>query len=189
MVDTAATGTVIGSGAGNTISDNTGGGVLETETCADSITGNAISDNAGGGVVAAAAPGFSCATPTPGGDSITNNTISGASSAGIQLEIEGQFTITGNNIQTAESGPASSPSVLPGTRSRPHGHELEAGVYIGGNDLTGPSESNNVDNNAFSTNELAGGVADGSGSPESWTGPVPATRASRARSSSSRTRM
>jgi len=41
-------------------------------------------------------------------------------------------------------------------------------VYIGGNDETGPSESNMVDNNAFSSNELAGGVADGSGSPESW---------------------
>ncbi len=148
---------------GCTISGYTDGGVgLEGTSTGQTISLDTITANPGGGVVGTSGSQSTATT-------VTDNTFNGASAAGIELEEVGGFTITGNTITTAGTGPG---ILLVGSEndsiSSNTVDNTEVGVYVGGNDLTGPSTGNTIVSNNFNSNLLAGAVADGYGSPETW---------------------
>jgi len=91
----------------------------------------------------------------------------------VQLELTGGFTITNNTVTNLGEGGEG--FVLVGSDNNTVNLNTvsgsAAGVIVTGNDLTGPSTGNNVDNNQFSSNLLGGAAADGYGSPESWNRP------------------
>jgi len=177
----AVTGTVVGP---NTISDNAAGGVLLQAAFGATVTGNTLTSDAAGGVVAEDPPPVSSATPTDpcapqspssdpcqnSGNTVSNNTVSGTSGAGVQLELTGGDSITGNTISGLGEGGEG--IILVGsdndTVSTNTVSGSAAGVVVTGNDLTGPSTNSTVDNNNFSTNILGGAAVDGYGSPLSW---------------------
>ena len=170
IIQGPVTGSVVG--PSNTISNNAGGGVLLQAAFGATVNDNTISSNAGGGVLGESPPSCGSACQTAPTDSITNNTFSGSTSAGIQLELTGGMTISDNTINTGDSGPG---ILLVGSDDNTVSTNTvtlsQVGIYVGGNDLTGPSEDNTVSSNQMSNNELGGAAADGYGSPESWNRP------------------
>jgi parallel beta-helix repeat protein len=125
-------------------------------------------------------PGTSPCTNNPAtspcqneGNTISNNTFGGTSGAGVELQLTGGFTMTGNTVSGLGAGGEG--FVLVGSDnnsvSTNNVSNSAAGVIVTGNDLTGPSTNNTVSNNDFSSNLLGGAAADGFGSPESWNKP------------------
>jgi parallel beta-helix repeat protein len=164
VIDAGSTGGTVG--PTNTISNNAAGGVLLQSATGATVSDDTLSGNTAAGVLATSSNDQSS------GDTVSGNTFGGTSSAGVELEETGGFTISGNTVTTGDSGPgfllvdSSGSSISTNTVS-----DSEVGVYLGGNDLTGPSTGNNVDNNLMSDNELGGAAADGFGSPETWNAP------------------
>lgn len=149
-----------------TFASDAGGGVLLQGTSNDiTITSSVFTSDADGGVVATGGNNQST------GDIVSNNSFTGTSDAGVELEKTGGFSVTGNTIQTTTSG---SGVILAGSDNDVVSSNTvlnsDVGVYVTGNDVTGPSDTNTVSTNTLSAN-LIGVVADGYGSPETWNVP------------------
>jgi parallel beta-helix repeat protein len=188
ITGTTTMGIEVGSGASatvyrNTISGNKAGGIVLDAAFGAIVNDNTLTANAGGGIVAEAPPSSQPGTPCTAGsemsspcqtyatDTVTNNAISGASSAGIELESMGGMSVIGNSIQTGDGGEGI--VLMDSDNNVFDNNPVQSsviGMYVGGNDLTGPSDGNTVEYSNMGSNEF-GVVADGFGSPATWNRP------------------